>query len=63
MLYILYRTKSIIVKNMRRLLGSTRVSTDNKITIVKEAALILAINKGDILAFYEEDGRIYIEKG
>ena len=63
MLYILYRTISIFVKYMRRLLGSTRVSTDNKITIVKEAASILAINKGDILAFYEEDGRIYIEKG
>ncbi len=63
MLYILYRTKSIFVKNMRRLLGSTRVSTDNKITIVKDAASVLDVKKGDIVAFYEENGKIYIEKG
>lgn len=63
MLYILYRTNSIFVKNMRRLLGSTRVSTDNKITIVKEAALVLDVKKGDIVAFYEDNGRIYLEKG
>jgi bifunctional DNA-binding transcriptional regulator/antitoxin component of YhaV-PrlF toxin-antitoxin module len=48
---------------MRRLLGSTRVSTDNKITIVKEAAWVLDIKKGDIVAFYEEDGRIFVAKG
>lgn len=49
--------------NNRRLLGSTKVSTDNKVTIVKNAAEILGINKGDILAFYEEEGRVYIKKG
>ena len=48
---------------MKKLLGSTKVSTDNKITIVKKATEILEIEKGDILAFYEENGRIYIEKG
>ncbi len=48
---------------MRKLLGSTKVSTDNKITIVKKATEILKIEKGDILAFYEENGRVYIEKG
>lgn len=48
---------------MRKLLGSTKVSTDNKVTIVKDAASILKINRGDILAFYEEDGKIIIEKG
>lgn len=47
----------------RKLLGSTKVSTDNKVTIVKDAAAILDIGKGDVLAFYQVDGRIYIEKG
>lgn len=47
----------------RKLLGSTKVSTDNKVTIVKDAASTLKIAKGDVLAFYQENGRIYIEKG
>jgi len=49
--------------NGRKLLGSTKVSTDNKVTIVKDAASILGIDKGDVLAFFLENGRIYIEKG
>jgi bifunctional DNA-binding transcriptional regulator/antitoxin component of YhaV-PrlF toxin-antitoxin module len=49
--------------NDKKLLGSTKVSTDNKVTIVKNAAELLGVNKGDILAFYEEKGRVYIEKG
>ena len=47
----------------RKLVGSTRFSTENKVTIVKDAATILKIGKGDILAFYQENGRIYIERG
>lgn len=49
--------------DVRKLLGSTKVSTDNKVTIVKDAASLLKINKGDILAFYQENGKIYIERG
>ncbi len=45
------------------MLGSTKVSTDNKVTIVKDAAKILKICKGDIIAFYLENGKIYLEKG
>ena len=48
---------------VRKLLGASKISTDNKITIVKDAAKILGITQGDRLAFYEEEGRIYIEKG
>ncbi len=48
---------------MRKLLGSTKVSTDNKVTIVKTASEILNIKKGDLIAFYEEGGRVCIEKG
>jgi hypothetical protein len=47
----------------KKLLGSTKVSTDNKVTIIKKAAEILGINKGDMLAFYEEEGKIYVERG
>jgi hypothetical protein len=39
------------------------VSTDNKVTIVKDAAMILKIGNGDALAFYQEDGKIYVENG
>lgn len=53
----------LIMTDDRKLLGSTRVSTDNKVTVVKDAAIFLKIDKGDILAFYLENGRIYIEKG
>jgi hypothetical protein len=48
---------------MRKLLGSTKVSTDNKVTLIKNASEILEIKKGDLIAFYEEDGKICIEKG
>jgi len=48
---------------MKRLLGSTKVSTDNKVTVVKNASEILKIRKGDLIAFYEEGGRVCIEKG
>ncbi len=47
----------------RKLLGSTKVSTDNKVTIVKDAAAILKVSKGDVLAFYQENGKVYIERG
>jgi len=47
----------------RTLLGSMKVSTDNKITIVKKAVDLLKIEKGDHVAFYGGNDRIYIEKG
>lgn len=47
----------------RRLLGSTKVCTCNIITVVKKAAEALGIDIGDHIAFYEENGIIYIEKG
>jgi|GEM_PF-1614047 len=58
-----YRTFVRIMSNDRKMLGSTKVSTDNKVTIVKDAAKILKICKGDIIAFYLENGKIYLEKG
>ncbi len=47
----------------RRLLGSTKVCTRNKITVREKAAEALGIDIGDYIAFYEENGIIYIEKG
>lgn len=47
----------------RKFLGSTKIDTDGKVTIVKNAAEILGINKGDILSFYEDNGKVYIQKG
>jgi hypothetical protein len=47
----------------RKLLGSTKVSTSNKITLIKSVVEILEIAKGDLIAFYEENGNVYIERG
>ena len=38
-----------------RLLGTSKVSTDNKITVVKEAAEFFQLEDGDLLAFYQDD--------
>jgi hypothetical protein len=46
-----------------KLLGSTKIDLDNKVTIVKNAAKLLGVNKGDILSFYEEEGKVYFKKG
>jgi len=45
-----------------KLLGTTKLSTDNKMTLIEQVATKLKAKKGDLMAFYEEDGRIYIEK-
>jgi len=47
---------------MRKLLGTSKTSTDNKITIVELAAEKLNIKKGDLIAFYQENDKISIEK-
>lgn len=46
----------------RKLLGSTKVSSDNIVKIVQNAVNVLGIKKGDTLSFYEESGKVYIEK-
>ena len=46
-----------------KLLNTSKVSTDKKITIIKEAAEKLKISEGDILGFYEDDrGNIILKK-
>jgi hypothetical protein len=47
----------------RKLLKSTKIDLDNKVTIVKNAAKLLGVNNVDIPSFYEEEGKVYIENG
>jgi hypothetical protein len=47
----------------RKLLGSTKIGTDNKIFFLKNVAELLDVKKGDMITFYEEHGKICIEKG
>lgn len=49
---------------MTGMLGSTKVSTNRKISLVKEAAEKLGVEEGDYVIFYEnENGKIVLEKG
>lgn len=45
-----------------KLLGITKVSTDNKITLIETVVKKLKTSKGDRIVFYEESGRVYIDK-
>ncbi len=46
---------------MGKVLGISKISKNNKITLVKEVTSKLGIKEGDLLMFVEEeDGRIYI---
>ena len=44
-----------------RLLGTTKLSTDNKMTLIERVAEVLGTKKGDLIAFYEDNGKVYIE--
>ncbi len=45
-----------------KLIGSSRVSTDRKITITKDVSKKLNIERGDIVGFYEDGDNIVIKK-
>lgn len=48
---------------MMKLIGTSKISTDNKITIIKEAAQKMKTEQGDLIAFYEDEkGNIIIKK-
>jgi bifunctional DNA-binding transcriptional regulator/antitoxin component of YhaV-PrlF toxin-antitoxin module len=45
------------------LLGTSKISTDNKVTIIKDAAQKLKIKQGDLVGFYDDNkGNIIIKK-
>ena len=46
-----------------KLLNTSKVSTDNKVTIIKAAADRLNIKQGDIIGFYEDEmGNVILRK-
>ncbi len=44
------------------ILGTTKLTTDNKMTLIEQVAEKMKAGKGDLIAFYEDDGKIIIEK-
>ena len=45
-----------------KLINTSKVSTDNKITIVKKAAEKLNLSKGDIVGFFEDENKNIVIK-
>jgi phage antirepressor YoqD-like protein len=45
---------------MGKVLGTSRISTYNKVTLIKEVISKLKVKEGDLIMFVEENGRIYI---
>ncbi|NVM56283.1 MAG: AbrB/MazE/SpoVT family DNA-binding domain-containing protein [Candidatus Helarchaeota archaeon] len=47
----------------RKLLGSSRISTANQITLPKEVRDKLKVESGDVIGFYlEPDGKITLDR-
>ena len=47
------------------LIGTSKISTDKKITLIKDVAELLDINEGDTVAFYHDDqnkARVILKK-
>jgi len=47
---------------MGKILGTSKVSTYNKITLIKEVVSRLGVKEGDLIVFVEENDKIYIQK-
>jgi len=45
----------------RKLLGISKLSTDNKMTLIERAARLLGTKRGDIIVFYDDNGKIYLD--
>ncbi|HEY3419127.1 MAG TPA: hypothetical protein VGK23_01070 [Methanomassiliicoccales archaeon] len=51
-------------KSEMKFLGSSKVSSKLRISLVKDAADLMGINDGDHILFYEgEKGQVFIKKG
>lgn len=44
-------------------LGTTKLTKDRKMTLIREVSNRLKADSGDLIAFYEKDGEIIIKKG
>lgn len=45
---------------MGKVVGTSKISKNNKITLVKEVTSTLNVEEGDLVIFVKENGRIYI---
>lgn len=45
-----------------KLLGTSRLSKGSKTTIIKAVIKKLGLEEGDLIAYYEDDGKIIIQK-
>ena len=67
MIYILFSLCTEAVNSLfghcvvMKIIGTSKVSTDLKVTLVKDVQLKLNAQRGDILAFYEDNGQVIIK--
>jgi len=45
-----------------RVLGVSTITKGKKVTLVRDVTDILDVNEGDEIVFYENDGKVLIEK-
>jgi len=48
---------------MKKILGTSKLSVSNKLTLIENAQKKLDAQIGDLIVFYEEEDKIFIEKG
>lgn len=46
----------------KKILGTSKISTGRKISLLKDIANKMKADVGDEVVFYEDNGRVYIEK-
>lgn len=46
----------------KKILGTSKISTNRKISLLKKIADKLKADVGDDVVFYEENGKIFLEK-
>lgn len=47
---------------VKKVLGTSKISTNRKISLLKKIADKLKADVGDDVVFYEENGKIFLEK-
>ena len=45
----------------KKILGTTKLSGDNKMTLIEPVAEIMKAKRGDLIVFYLIDGKVCIE--
>ena len=46
----------------KKILGTSKITVNRKISLIKEVADRLHAQEGDTVVFYDDDGKIIIEK-